>query len=66
VGLLCGIGFTMSLFIGTLAFDAVASQTKVRVGVITGSLISMIAGYVWLQLTLAREDQAKHRSSDDA
>ena len=46
VSLLCGIGFTMSLFIGQLAFpqgDA-SDQAQVRLGVIAGSVLSMIAG----------------------
>ena len=49
--LLCGIGFTMSLFIGTLAFDdAPAYGTGVRLGVLSGSLLSAVAGYLVLRL----------------
>lgn len=46
VALLCGAGFTMSLFIGALAFgpDNTAAQAQVRLGVITGSLASVLAG----------------------
>ncbi|HEY9235168.1 MAG TPA: Na+/H+ antiporter NhaA [Phenylobacterium sp.] len=46
VSLLCGIGFTMSLFIGGLAFDPHdgLAQTQVRMGVITGSILSTLAG----------------------
>ncbi|MBC8038737.1 MAG: Na+/H+ antiporter NhaA [Rhizobiales bacterium] len=44
VGCLAGIGFTMSLFIGSLAFQAPALETSVRVGVITGSVISTVLG----------------------
>jgi NhaA family Na+:H+ antiporter len=46
VCLLCGVGFTMSLFIGSLAFEeqGLAYQTQVKVGVLVGSLISAIAG----------------------
>jgi NhaA family Na+:H+ antiporter len=48
VAMLCGIGFTMSLFIGMLAFPDPAYAAPLRLGVLTGSLISAIAGYVWL------------------
>ncbi|MGJ8679675.1 Na+/H+ antiporter NhaA [Paraglaciecola sp.] len=46
VCLLCGVGFTMSLFIGTLAFEeqGLAYLTQVKVGVLVGSLLSAIAG----------------------
>jgi len=49
VCLLCGVGFTMSLFIGSLAFEeqGLAYQTQVKVGVIVGSLLSAVAG-AWL------------------
>jgi NhaA family Na+:H+ antiporter len=56
VALLCGIGFTMSLFIGSLAFDETASGPIVtdRLGIIAGSLLSAVAGFTWLRLTLLR------------
>ncbi len=51
MALVTGIGFTMSLFIGTLAFDDSSNQTAVRLGVILGSLLSGISGYVLLRIT---------------
>ena len=44
VGCLAGIGFTMSLFIGTLAFDAPFQIDAVRLGVIAGSIVSTLLG----------------------
>lgn len=49
VALLCGIGFTMSLFIGTLAYEGAARAADVRLGVIVGSLLSATAGYLVLR-----------------
>jgi NhaA family Na+:H+ antiporter len=44
VGMLGGIGFTMSLFIGTLAFTDPAHAAELRMGVLAGSLLSALAG----------------------
>jgi NhaA family Na+:H+ antiporter len=49
VAILCGIGFTMSLFIGGLAFDDVARAAEVRLGVLAGSLVSAVVGLVMLR-----------------
>ncbi|MBK2013088.1 Na+/H+ antiporter NhaA, partial [Francisella orientalis] len=49
ISLLCGIGFTMSLFIGTLAFDDNYTLNAIKVGVIVGSLLSGICGYIVLR-----------------
>lgn len=53
LGLLCGIGFTMSLFIGSLAFapEAEAAITH-RLGILAGSTITALAGYFWLRRAL--------------
>ena len=51
---LAGIGFTMSLFIGTLAFEDEAHQAAVRLGVLSGSFLSGAVGYSvlrWLART---------------
>jgi NhaA family Na+:H+ antiporter len=53
VGLLGGIGFTMSLFIGMLAFSDPAHAAQLRLGVLAGSLLSAGAGYLVLRLTVA-------------
>lgn len=49
VAILTGIGFTMSLFIGGLAFPNPDQLTGVRLGVLSGSLISAVAGYLLLR-----------------
>ncbi|WP_150463329.1 Na+/H+ antiporter NhaA [Francisella sp. XLW-1] len=49
ISLLCGIGFTMSLFIGTLAFDDNHTLNAIKVGVIVGSLLSGVCGYIVLR-----------------
>lgn len=48
ISLLCGIGLTMSLFIGTLAFPPGEELRDVRIGIIAGSFISGLLGYVIL------------------
>ncbi len=50
VSLLCGIGFTMSLFIGLLAFPDVHMQDEVKVGVLLGSLTSALLGAALLSI----------------
>lgn len=50
VGILTGVGFTMSLFIGTLALDPVAYATDLRIGVLGGSLLSAAVGISMLML----------------
>lgn len=47
---LCGIGFTMSLFIGLLAFDDPAVQDHVKIGILLGSVVSGLLGAACLTL----------------
>lgn len=61
--LLCGIGFTMSLFIGDLAFSDAALIDEAKIGTLLGSAMSLIAGFALLSLARpslsADEDQAE-------
>ncbi|MBS0375461.1 MAG: Na+/H+ antiporter NhaA [Proteobacteria bacterium] len=57
VALLCGIGFTMSLFIGGLAFEAPGRGDAVRLGVLGGSLAAALLGLAVLVLAARRRDR---------
>ncbi|GAB3451931.1 Na+/H+ antiporter NhaA [Insolitispirillum peregrinum] len=54
VAILTGIGFTMSLFIGTLAFTTHGYEAPVRLGVLGGSLLSAVIGFTVLKVATAR------------
>lgn len=58
VAVLTGIGFTMSLFIGTLAFADPQHAVAVRLGVLTGSLASAVVGYALLHVAGTRRARA--------
>ncbi len=53
VSVLCGIGFTMSLFISSLAFEqgAMAYSTNDRLGILVGSVVSAVVGYLLLRFS---------------
>ncbi|MGY3569949.1 Na+/H+ antiporter NhaA [Vibrio paucivorans] len=57
VSVLCGIGFTMSIFISSLAFEfeAESLDTYARLGILMGSTISAILGYILLRMSLPKE-----------
>ena len=50
VALLTGIGFTMSLFLGALAFTDEGLHGEIRLGVLVGSTCAAIAGVLWLRM----------------
>lgn len=55
---LCGVGFTMSMFIGSLAFESEGTDLRLlfdeRLGIIIGSMLAAITGYLVLHVTLPR------------
>ena len=61
VSILCGVGFTMSLFVGSLAFENTVLDQKMvfdeRLGIILGSLLSGVMGYLVLHLTLPKSGE---------
>lgn len=61
--ILCGIGFTMSLFISTLAFESSIADDAIsaRIGILAGSFIAAIAGYLVIKGALNK----KHKSYDE-
>lgn len=58
VALLCGIGFTMSLFIGLLAFNDPGVQVHVKIGILVGSLTSGTLGAILLAVSGGRKKTA--------
>ena len=67
ISLLCGVGFTMSLFIGSLAFEETGADNLAvdRLGILIGSFLSATAGYIFLSKTLpAKNDQGNATSKD--
>ncbi|AJE48082.1 Na+/H+ antiporter NhaA [Celeribacter indicus] len=63
VAALAGIGFTMSLFIGGLSFVDAFHMNEVRIGVLSGSVISAVIGYAVLRLAPAAP--TAHKAEDE-
>ncbi|MFT7580008.1 MAG: NhaA family Na+:H+ antiporter [Myxococcota bacterium] len=58
VGFIAGVGFTMSLFIGSLAFSDIALTESVKVGVLCGSAVAGVIGTLLLRRALATHTSA--------
>lgn len=65
VACLAGIGFTMSLFIGGLSFSDPDMMNQVRLGVLSGSLISAVLGYSILMIA-GRDADEEETEQDEA
>ena len=65
VALLCGIGFTMSLFIGSLAWQHTNFDASVRLGVIAGSILSAAAGYWAIRLGAPERSVLSAKAMED-
>jgi Na+:H+ antiporter, NhaA family len=59
LSVLGGIGFTMSLFIGMLAFPDPAHAAQLRLGVLAGSLVSAVVGYLALRLATGQTPERR-------
>jgi len=67
VALLCGVGFTMSLFIGVLAFPGAidsAHQVEVKLGVLGGSVLSAVMGAAVLSIAARQRKRASQSVAD--
>lgn len=56
VGMLAGIGFTMSLFVANLAFTDAEVAANAKVGILVTSMLSGALGYLWLRFVAARSE----------
>ncbi|CAM3756002.1 Na+/H+ antiporter NhaA [Parendozoicomonas haliclonae] len=65
VSALCGIGFTMSLFIGSLAFETTGAQYLIadRAGILVGSFLSAIVGFLVLKNTAPVQKPAQQKTA---
>ncbi|MCG9597603.1 Na+/H+ antiporter NhaA [Vibrio sp. Isolate25] len=68
VSVLCGIGFTMSIFISSLAFGPVNAEfdTYARLGILMGSTTAAIIGYVLLHISLPKKTALADKPATEA
>lgn len=64
VSWLCGIGFTMSLFVSELAFTDAELKETAKLGILLGSLVSGLAGFIFLKLTLRKNNEADENEAE--
>ncbi len=62
---LAGIGFTMSLFIAELAISGSEALPLAKIGILLGSLVSAIVGFIWLKACSRSDQQLKSNSVDN-
>jgi NhaA family Na+:H+ antiporter len=66
VAMLCGIGFTMSLFIGALAFPGDPARVEeAKLGILAGSILSALGGYLVLRLAPGHRRHQEEETSQD-
>ncbi|MBN2766288.1 MAG: Na+/H+ antiporter NhaA [Paludibacteraceae bacterium] len=63
VGVLGGIGFTMSIFITLLAFDKIEFETNAKLAILIGSLLSGTIGYIWLKTMFKKQTKKSRKVS---
>ena len=62
ISILAGVGFTMSMFIANLAFaDSSMLMDSAKIGILAGSLISGVTGYVVLRYCRQRKSKTKEK-----
>lgn len=66
VSFLGGIGFTVSLFIANLSFASISMEllNQAKIGIITGTIVSGIVGYIFLKLFLPKKEYKPHKDED--
>lgn len=66
IAMLCGIGFTMSLFIGGLAFALPVLADEAKIGTLMGSLVAALTGYGVLRLAPLHADHGREQAEQEA